>query len=415
MARQVRTDDGQGSSFTTHLLRRGVPVLVLLLVIAGLALFWALAEKAPEHQPVPPPDGPVPVTTVTIESETIPYHLRFLGQTEASQVVELRARVAGYLDARTFEEGELAQQGQKLFQIDPRPFQVALAEARARMVSAEATLARARQHLARLRSLQQQNATTQEELDVAETEVRVAEAEVELQSTQIAAAELQLEYTSVESPMKGVIGRALKDIGSYVDSGPEGLLAVVRQMDPMYVEYAVTEQEMLRFQRQAEAQEIAAPDVSELELEITLADGSTYPHRGHINFIDVRVDESTGTSIVRGQVPNPELMLKPGQSVHATVLGITRTSALLVPQTAVMQTPTGSSVYVVGPEGELEQRPVKLGVFYGDRWVIEAGLEPGDQVITSRLMRLVPGMRVQPVDQAAAPADEPPVPQPSRS
>ncbi len=405
MARQGRSNGNGGGTRrrrVSHIVRRGTPVLVLLLVLGGLYLFWATSDDAPEMQAAPMPTGPVPVSTVVVEPESIPYLLRFLGQTEASQIVELRARVAGYLDARTFTEGQRVEKGQQLFRIDPRPFQVALAEAQARLVSAEATLARAREHLERLRTLQAQNATTQEELDVAETEVRVAEAQVELHQTQIAAAELQLEYTSVESPIVGIIGRALKDIGSYVDSGPDGLLAVVQQVDPIYVEYAVTEQEMLRFQRQAATGEIDAPGVEDLELEITLADGSLYPHRGRINYIDVQVDESTGTSIVRGQLPNPDFAIRPGQSVHATVLGITRIGAMLVPQDAVMQTPTGASVYVVGPDGRLEQRPVTLGAFHGDRWVIEAGLDAGDRIVTSQLLRLQPGVQVEPVEAPTA-------------
>src|SRR5690606_2904339 len=196
MARQGRGNGNGGETGrrrVSHIVRRGTPVLVLLLVLGGLYLFWTTSDDAPEMQAAPMPTGPVPVSTVVVEPESIPYLLRFLGQTEASQIVELRARVAGYLDARTFTEGQRVEKGQQLFRIDPRPFQVALAEAQARLVSAEATLARAREHLERLRTLRAQNATTQEELDVAETEVRVAEAQVELHQTQIAAAELQLE------------------------------------------------------------------------------------------------------------------------------------------------------------------------------------------------------------------------------
>lgn len=416
MARRVETDNAERARALSPLGRRAVPVIVLLVVLASLYLFWTLSERGSGRRAAPPPTGPVPVTTIALQPRDIPHELRFLGQMAASQVVELRARVAGYLEERTFEEGQLVEQGQQLFQIDPRPFQVALAEAQANLAIAQANLARAKEHLERLQSLQAENAATAEELDVAQTDLHVAEAQVSLQEAQIAAAELQIDYASVESPITGLIGRALKDIGSYVDSGPEGLLAVVQQVDPIYVEYAVTEQEILRFQRQVEEREIELPDVRDLELEITLADGSVYPHRGHINFIDVQVDESTGTSLVRGQVPNPEMVLKPGQSVHASVLGITRTGALLVPQSAVMQTPTGSSVYVVGPDGILEQRPVTMGRFHGEDWIVEAGLAPGDRVVTGSLLRLRPGMTVQPTEESSAPPSSPaatPSPSPS--
>ncbi|HZW09215.1 MAG TPA: efflux RND transporter periplasmic adaptor subunit [Phycisphaerales bacterium] len=376
-------------------MRRGIPAVVLLLVLGAVVWSWRHWHAGPKHEPAPHPAEPVPVSAITVRKETVPMLLRFLGQTEASQVVEVRARVAGYLEARSFTEGAEVEEGQELFQIDPRPFQVELAQARAGLASAQATLGRALLQVSRFEEAQVQGAATQQELEDWQTQAQVAEAEVQRHEAQIAAAELQLDYAGIESPIAGVIGEALRDTGSYVDAGQNGLLAIVQQLDPMYVLYSVTEQEILRFQRQVSEGQVVFPAVEELELEITLADGSTYPHRGRINFIDVQVHETTGTSIVRGEVPNPDGLLKPGQFIYATVLGAQRVGVVRVPQGAVLQSPAGPSVLVVGDDGIARSKPVELGDWSGtEQWIVERGLEPGDRVITDRLMMVRPGMPV---------------------
>ena len=203
-----------------------------------------------------------------------------------------------------------------------------------------------------------------------------------------------------------MIGEALKDIGSYVDAGQNGLLAMVQQVDPIYVRYSVTEKDVLRFQRQLAENQIIAPTVDKLELEITLSDGSTYRHRGHINFVDVQIDQTTGTSVIRGEVPNPDSLLKPGQFIYANVLGIERVNAIRVPQHAVLQSPAGASVLVVNDEGKAETRPIELGDWSTeDTWIVEKGLKPGDRVIVSHLMMVRAGMPVTIAGQDAPAGD----------
>lgn len=386
-------EDRRQHKLMGHMVRRGLPMVVLLLVIVGIYLYSRRANNAPRHEAAPSPQEPVPVTVMVMRKETVPVRFRFLGQTEASQVVEIRARVAGYLDARTFKEGDHIEKGQKLFQIDPRPFEVELAQAKAGLESAEATLSLARFQLRRLEELASRQAASPVELEQWQSQERAAQAQVAQQRAAIAAAELQLGYTSIEAPITGMIGQALKDTGSYVDAGQNGLLAVMQQIDPIYVRYSVTEQEMLRFQRQKAAGEIVAPEVEDIELEITLADGSTYPYHGRINFVDIQVDETTGTSVIRGQVPNPERLLKPGQFIYTNVLGIRRVDVLRVPQGAISHSPTGSSVLVANEKDVAEVRPVILGEWSGtDYWIVQEGLQPGDRVITNRLMMVRPGM-----------------------
>ncbi len=397
----------QRGTFMGHLMRRTIPLLVMVVVVIAAYFYWRDAEIGPMPEAVPPPQGPVPVSVVVMQPETVPVRMRFLGQTEGSQVVEIRARVAGYLGERTFTEGQRIEKGHKLFQIDPRPFEVALAEARAALARAEATLAHARQQRQRFEMMRAQGTASPEELERWQTEEQVAEADVALQKAHIASAELQLGYTSIEAPITGVIGRALKDTGSYIDAGAGGLLAVMQQVDPIYVRYSVTEQEMLRFQRQSESGVLAVPDMDQIELEITLSDGSTYPHKGRINYIDVNVDETTGTSVVRGEVPNPTGLLKPGQFIYVNVGGIQRVNVLRVPQSAVQQSPTGSSVLVVDERNVVQSRPVRLGEWSGtDHWIVERGLEPGDRVITDRLMMVRPGTEVTIIRETASGAPD---------
>jgi membrane fusion protein (multidrug efflux system) len=385
----------QRRAFCGHCVRRAIPILVLLLAIGGGYLFWFKRQHGPSVVAAPPPQGPTAVSVIVARPETVPIRTRYLGQTEGSQVVEIRARVAGYLQERTFKEGQRVEKEQKLYQIDPRPFDVELEMARARLESAEATLERARSQLRRFRDLSGRQTVSQDEVEQWQKEERVAQADVNLQKAHIDASQLQRSYTAITSPITGVIGKALKDTGSYVDAGQNGLVAVVQQLDPIYVRFSVTEQDTLRWQREMATKQVLAPRPENQELELTLSDGKVYPFRARVNFVDVEVDQTTGTSIIRGEVSNPNGLLKPGQFIYAQPLGIQRVDVIRVPQRAVIQSPAGASVYVVNDKYEAERRPVTLGNWSDeDLWIVETGLKAGDQVIVDRLMMLRPGAPV---------------------
>ena len=410
--RPSATRPAERTPMSVHLMRKGIPALVLILVLAGGALFWTLMDPAPSHEAASGPGGPIPVSVSTVEPETLSAHLRFLAQTEGSQVVEIRARVAGYLEERAFTEGQQVEKGSALFRIDAKPFEVQLEQARARLASAQATLERATHQVRRYQEAVARDAGTSNELEDWQTQQSIAQAQVQQATAEIAAAELELGYTTIESPITGSVGRSLKDVGSYVDAGQNGLLAVVQQVDPMYVRYSVTEAEMLRFQRQEEAGVLIVPELTSIEFTITLADGSEYPHTGHINFLDVAVDQTTGTSVVRGEVPNPDGVLRPGQFVYATITNVQRVNVIRVPQSAVQMSPKGASVMVIGPDGNAQARPVELGEWDDNEfWVIEQGLQPGDRVITDRLMMVRPGAPVT----VAEPRAESEAPSPATS
>jgi membrane fusion protein (multidrug efflux system) len=385
-----------------HLIRRGVPIVILLVGLVGAWLYWGRADHAPAAQagPAQLPAAPLPVQAIVVQPSNVALRPRFLGQTEASQIVEIRSRVRGFLLQRAFEEGQPVKKNQVLFQIDPKPFEADLEVARAAQVSAQARVERARQEVARYEQLFAQKNATANELDEIRTEARVAEAAVQQETARVTRAQLDLGYTTIRSPIDGATDRAHKDVGSYIDDSANSLLTVVRQVDPIYVRYSVSEQELLRWQRLEESGEVKVPrDVGQLELEVTLGDGRPYPHHGRINFVDVRVDPTTGTAVIRGSVPNPENTLRPGQFVHASVLGIERLNTIVVPQKAVVQSPSGATVYIVNDKNVVEQRPVTLGDWVQDGWVIENGLQSGERVVVDRLMQIRPG---SPVTVAAA-------------
>lgn len=373
-------------------------VKITLSVIATgslLIALWALSRSGAALKGPPPPPA-LPVAVQSVSPQTVPLAPKFLAQTEASQTVEIRARVNGYLLERAFKEGQHVEKGQLLFRIDPAPFETELAMARAQLAGAEARLARAESQVKRFAALLAKGSATTGEAEEWQKEYGTAKADVDLANARIAQAELDLGYTTISSPVAGFIGRAAKDVGSYIQQGAESLLATVQQIDPIYARYSVSEQELLEWQRRRASGEIRVPSIEHLDLEITLSDGRAYPHRGRVNYLDVQVDPSTGTSVVRGVFPNPDRTLLPGQFVHVTVHGIERVDVITVPQKAVQQNPTGSYVYVVTEQNKLENRPVTLGEWVNDRWIVEKGLAPGERVVVNKLTSLRPGMEVVP-------------------
>lgn len=387
---------------------RIVAGLLMIGATVGIGVYARSGGGTPQPEQAPPPAHPTPVNVVVVAEEVVPLEPRYLGQTGPSHRVEIRSRVAGYLTQREFTEGQRVEAGQPLFQVDPRPFEIELQESRARLSAAEARRERAGQQLARYRELSAKQAATQGELEEWEKEQRVAAAEVELLQAQIAASELRLDYASIEAPVDGVIGEALLDVGTYVNGNATDLLAVVECLDPLYVRYALSEQDLLRVERRSDSGELDSPKTGELELRVTLADGRVHPHLGRIDFLEPGLRESTGTATVRGVVPNPDGGLRPGQFVHVTVLGMQRRGVIRVPQPAVLHSPAGASVYVVGADDTVEARSVVLGDWLGEGfWVIEKGLKPGDRVIVNRLLTLRPGAPVIPTTvDAKAPAAE---------
>lgn len=368
---------------------------LVLLPAAVLSLGFAAANlsgcqpAASQPAGMPPPE----VAVVTVQPHTVPVTFEYTGQTAGSREVEVRARVTGIILKRNYREGERVVQGQSMFTIDPAPFRVALARAEAALASAEARLAQTERDVVRFKPLLVRKAISQKNYDDAISANQIAEADVKLARANLADARLNLTYSRVEAPVTGIAGRAERSEGNYV-SGPDVLLTTVSQIDPIYVLFGISDEERLKLIREAEAGLLKLPADDQFEVTIKLADGSEYAKPGKLNFSGVRVSSETGTSEVRAQLPNPSGLLRPGQFVRVTLKGAKRPNAILVPQRAVLEGPKGKFVYVVNASSKAEPRPVELGDWQGDSWVVAAGLKPGDKVIVDGVMKIGPGAPV---------------------
>jgi membrane fusion protein (multidrug efflux system) len=369
------------------------------LSVAGLAALLSGCQPA-NSQPrggMPPPV----VSVVTVEPQPVAATFEYVGQTAGSREVEVRPRVSGILLKRNYREGGTVREGQSMFVVDPAPFEVAAARADAALASAEAKLAQAKRNSARLKPLYEVRAASQKDYDDAVSVEQVAEAEVKTARANVADTQLSLRYTRVEAPVTGIAGRAQRSEGNYV-AGAEALLTTVSQIDPIYVLFGVSDEERLKLARQVEAGQLSLPKDGQFDVTLKLADGSVYSKSGKVNFSDVRVSGQTATSEARAELPNPNGLLHPGQFVRVTLKGAQRPAALLVPQRAVLEGPKGKFVYIVNGKSQAEPRPVSVGDWQGEEWVVTSGLAAGDRVIVDGVMKIGPGAPVTVAAQAPA-------------
>lgn len=339
---------------------------------------------------MPPPE----VTVIVVESKSVPVTYEYVGQTAGSREVEVRARVTGILKKRNYQEGKAVAAGQSLFTIDPTPFEAALARAEAVQSSAEARLEQARRNVAQLKPLYEVKAVSRKEYDDAVSAEAIAAADMKSARANLTEAKLGLGYTRVESPITGIAGRALRSDGNYV-SGPDVLLTTVSQIDPIYVLFGISDEERLKLRREVEAGQVELPGDGNFDVSVKLADGSVYEKSGRMNFSDIRISGNTGTSEARAELPNAEGLLRPGQFVRITLKGASRPGAILVPQRAVLEGQTGKFVYIMNAESKAEARPVDVGDWIGDKWIISSGLNAGDRVIVDGVIKIRPGEAVQ--------------------
>jgi membrane fusion protein (multidrug efflux system) len=335
---------------------------------------------------------PAEVSAVTVEAKSLPVAFEYVGQTAGSREVEVRARVTGILLKRNFEEGARVKKGQSLFTIDRAPYEAALARAQADVAAAEARAEQAARNAARLKPLYAEKAVSQKDYDDAVSAEAISAADVKAVRARLAEVRLNLQYTRVESPVSGIAGRALRSEGSLV-SGPEVLLTTVVQADPIWVNFGIPDNEQARLEKEAQAGRLTLP--KKFEVELRLADGSLHPVKGTLDFTDVRISPATGTREARAELPNAEGALSPGQFVRVILHGAVRPNALLVPQRAVLEGPQGKFVYLVNEQNQAESRPVQVGEWSGDAWIINEGLKGGERIIIDGLMKLGPGAPVK--------------------
>jgi len=356
-------------------------------------------------KPAPPPQRPAPmVSIVTVKPQTIPYVPTFVAQTESSQLVDIVARVSGFLDEIAYDEGELVKKGQLLFQLDPKPFRAQLEAAQGELLAQQARHKTADANLRRIKPLAEQNALPQSDLDRAQGEFDASKAAVHSARAKVTEAELNLGYATIRSPVTGLASRALQRQGAYINPlSPESKLTYVAAIEPMWVTFSVSQNQMAALRKQTAKKQLIAPKDKNYEVEIVMPDGLAYPERGKISFADPSFSQETGSFQVRAVLPNPERTLRPGMFVTARVHGTVRPDAIVVPQLAVQQGSNGHLVYVVKEDGTAEVRPVVVGDYYGEKdIVIVTGLRAGDRVITEGALKVVPGQPVKIVEPGAA-------------
>lgn len=378
-----------GGAFRSSLRGALVPLLALSLLLAGCA-----KESAPRG-----PSGPVEVGVVTLRAEPVTLHRELPGRTSPFRVAEVRARVDGIVLERLFEEGSDVERGQLLYRIDPKPYQATLASAKASLARARANVQSSKVLAERYASLLEDRAVSQQEHDNAAASYQAALADVAAGKAAVQAAEIDLGYTRVTSPIAGRIGRSEVTEGAYVQRGQATLLATVQQLDPMYVDVTQASAEVLRLQEQFESGQLVRAGEG-AKVRLLLEDGTTYSEEGVLQFSDVTVNPSTGSITLRALFPNPDKKLLPGMFVRAQLEEGTRPESLLVPQVAVRRDAQGrATVWVVGADEKVEVRPVRAPRSIGDKWLITEGLAPGDRVIVEGLQKVRPGSEV-----AAVPA-----------
>ena len=372
-------------------------------LLIGVAILAACGQ---EPAAAPPP-APPPVTVITVTQEDLPAVFEFVGKTASTRRVEIRSRVEGFIEERRYEEGTLVREGEVMFVMDKKPFEAALEAANAELAQQVAREETALTNLDRIRPLAEQEAVPQKELDDADGSWRAAKAAVEAAQAKVTQATLDLSYCEIVAPVTGLSSYAVQQEGAYVGLGSGSLLTYVAQVDPIYVEFSISENQVLKGRSSAASGELRVPE-GDYVAEIVLSDGTVFPDKGKIAFADASLSEQTGTFLLRAEFPNQEtaaednddlgLALRPGQFVRLRLHGAHRPNAVVLPKRAVMFGAKGAFVWVVDAEGKAEFRPVVTGPWEGDDWLVSSGLEAGETVVVEGGLRLAAGMPVQVVE-----------------
>jgi membrane fusion protein (multidrug efflux system) len=367
--------------------------------LAGSALLLAVLAACGRPGAKPAAPAPVEVGVVTLAPTSVTLTKELPGRTSAFRVAEVRARVNGIVQKRLFVEGSDVKEGQPLFRIDPAPYQAALDAAKAQLARAEAKVASARTQAERYTELVAENAVSRQEYDDAIATLKGAEADVDAGRAAVQGARINLGYTTVTSPVAGRIGRSAVTEGAYVQQAAATLLAVVQQLDPLYVDLTQASAEALRLRRDLDEGKLQSAGRGKAKVRLVLDDGREYGPAGALQFADVTVDPSTGSIALRALFPNPRGELLPGMFVRARLEEAVKSEALLVPQQAVMRDPKGApTALVVNAQRKVERRQLTTDRAVGNAWLVSDGVKAGEQVIVEGLQKVRPGADVTPVE-----------------
>lgn len=364
------------------------------LTLATTAAVVALAGCEDKNTFVAPPPPKVDVATPV--QRPVTRYVEATGNTAPIKSVDLVARVQGFLQSQDYQDGTFVKQGTQLFTIEPETYKLKLDQAQAAEVGAQASLKQAEADFKRQSELVQRQAVSQATLDTSTSTRDNAQASLQQAQANTRIAEVNYGYTKVSAPFDGIVSAHMVSIGELVGVSSPTQLATIVAMDPIYVNFTVNEQDVLRIRAEAARRGLTAADLKQFPIEIGLQTETGYPHEGHLDYVAPTLNSSTGTLAVRGLVPNDKRVLLPGYFVRVRVPFTQEKDALLVPDTALGSDQGGRYLLVVGADNIVEQRKVQIGPVDNGLRVIEGGLKPDDRVVIAGLLRVIPGQKIDP-------------------
>ncbi|MDB5509897.1 MAG: efflux transporter periplasmic adaptor subunit [Hyphomicrobiales bacterium] len=376
-------------------------IIGVILLAVGFA-FWQRQHQAagpakPTAAPAAQPPAEVGVTTT--QKREVPLPVTYAGRVAGYRDVEVRAQVGGILVERNYEDGSKVEEGQILFRLDSRPYEVARDRARAQLAQAEATLRQAEENFKRVEELAKRQVSSEQAFEQARATRDQAQAGVQLAQSEVKNAELNIGYSTLRAPVTGTTALQSPPVGSLIQA-QQTLLTTLTQLDPAYVYFSVTDTDFQNF-RQLNGRRAKPIVESDLEVELQYGSGEVYPTRGKVQVSASSVDTRTGTIQVRAIFPNPQGQLLPGQFVRLVVHGLSLPDAVVIPKQSISQGPQGPFVYVVGDNNSAQARPVKLGQEIASGWVVQSGLEGNERIVVDGIIRVRPGAVVKPVEVQA--------------
>ena len=382
--------------------RRGAVACRMVFAVAALGVLSACEQNSF----VPPPPPKVEVAQPV--QRPITRYLEATGNTAPIKNVDLVARVQGFLQSINYQDGTFVKAGATLFTIEPETYKLKLEQAQSAEAGLQASMKQAEADFKRQSDLVQKQAVSQATLDTSTAARENAQANLQQAQVNTKIAAVNYGYTNVTAPFDGIVSAHLVSIGELVGAASPTQLATIVALDPIYVNFNVNEQDVLRIREEARRRGMTPSDLRQLPVEIGLQTETGYPHKGKLDYISPTINQSTGTLAVRGVMPNPDRILLPGFYVRVRVPFDEDTKALLVPDIALGSDQSGRYVLVVNGENVVEQRKVQTGPLEGELRVIDSGLKPDDRVITAGLLRAIPGQKVDPqvskIEASPAPA-----------
>ncbi len=368
----------------------------IVLITCLVFLLFACSEEKKAPSPPPPPE----VSVFETKAEEVPLFLEFVGQTYGTKDITIRARVEGFLEGLHFKEGSRVNKGDPLYTLESQPFEEKVATRMSNVAEVKTRLAKAKGDLDRIRPLAEINAVSKSDLDAAQATYDASLSSLEAAKAQLRASEIELSYTKISSPISGIIGKTQAKVGDFVGKDPSPvILNTVSQVDTILVTFFITETQYLEFtrykaSRNATQQKIDDED-QEANFELILIDGSTYNHKGKLDFVDREVDTTTGAMLVQASFPNPEKLLRPGLFTRVRIKVQVVKDAILIPQRSVMEIQGLHNVFVVDSNNKIVTREIEVGPKLGSFWMIKQGLKPGEQVVYEGLQKVRDGVTVK--------------------